>query len=322
MRTILVLILTTFCFAITATKARAQLLALPGWQAQLSDNSSVGITGTVTIVDQFTLLFEDFSYDGRGGGETDIVLVPLDPRPLNASQRSNALGNFFFNDQPGSVTVFDNLRSSIDTPGLPPAGGDSAPIVNEDFTITIDRSNFGTGAAGDAAFNDFVANDGILSFSTVSVYCHPFDFDFGSGVFLPPTESNADFNSNGLVDGQDFLAWQRNFSANSFAGINALGDANFDGAVNGADLAEFESQFGTTQVVPGPLPPSFDQVFPNFPFSASSLASTNAVPEPTGFALVCLAGGILSACLRSPRGKDGPLRASAAYLAASWARGI
>jgi len=311
MRTLLVLILTTFCFAITATKARAQLLALPGWQAQLGNTSSVGIAGTVTIVDQFTLLFEDFSYNGTGGGETDIVLVPFNLGPSiegdeGEGNRFNALGNFFSSNESGSVTVYDNLRSSISSGGLRPFGGDSAPIVNEDFTITIDRSNFGTGAAGDAAFNDFLANDGILSFSTVSVFCHPFNFDFGSGVFLPPAESNADFNSSGFVDGQDFLAWQRNFNGNSFAGINALGDANLDGAINGADLAVFESQFGTTQVVPGPLPPSFDEAFPNFPFLASSLASANVVPEPTGFALICLAGGILSACLRSPRAQSFP----------------
>jgi len=292
MRAILVLILTTFCFAITTTKVQAQLLALPGWQAQLGDNSSTEITGTVTIVDQFTLLFEDFSYNGTGGGETDIVLVPLNPRPIDAEDRFNDLRSFFFFDTPGSITLVDDLRSVNPDPGLPPAGGDSPPILNADFTITIDRDNFEAGAAGDTAFNDFVANEGILSFSTVSVYCHPFDFDFGSGVFLPPVEPNADFNSSGFVDGQDFLDWQRNFSGNAFAGIDALGDANLDGVVNGADLAVFESQFGTTQEVPGPLPPSFDEVFPNFPLASS--ASTIAVPEPAGFVLACFAGVILA----------------------------
>jgi len=299
MRMIFSLILTTVCFALAATNAQAQLLALPGWQAQLGSNSSVEIAGTVTIVDQFTLLFEDFTYNGAGAGETDIVLVPFNPRPLNALDRFNALQSFFFFETAGSVTVLDDLRGANPEPGLPPAGGDSPAIGDEfggeNFTITIDRSNFGPGTPGDAAFNDFVAGGGTLGFSTISVFCHPQNFDFGSGIFLPPAP-NADFNNTGLVDGQDFLAWQRNFGT---AGIQVPGDANLDSVVDGMDLAVFESQFGTLQEVPGPLPPSFDELFPNFPNSLS--ASTIGVPEPSGWVLAFLAGVMLPVRLRNSR---------------------
>jgi len=247
-------------FAFAATDAQAQLLPLPlpGWQAQLDGSgASVGVAGTVTIVDQFTLLFEDFSYDGRGAGETDIVLVPFTGLPENLAEldpvqgvaaRFDALQDFFFstpNARDVSVTVLDNLRSSNPAPGLPPGGGDSPPIMVMDgnFTITIGRDNFGAGTAGDMRFQEFVDNNGVLNFSTISVFCHPQFFDFGSGFFLPP-EPDADFNDNGGVDGFDFLEWQRSIGPSQIS--VGTGDANLDSAVDGIDLAAFESQFGST----------------------------------------------------------------------------
>lgn len=48
--------------------------------------------------------------------------------------------------------------------------------------------------------------------------------------------NDADFNNDNIVDGTDFLLWQR-------GGINA--DANHDGVVNGADLTVWKQQYGT-----------------------------------------------------------------------------
>jgi hypothetical protein len=67
--------------------------------------------------------------------------------------------------------------------------------------------------------------------------------------------SNADFDGNGLVDGNDFLRWQRNQGG---AGNNSQGDANGDGQVNGADLIIWKGKFG------GP----------------PATAAASAVPEP------------------------------------------
>jgi hypothetical protein len=60
---------------------------------------------------------------------------------------------------------------------------------------------------------------------------------------LIPPEPVADFDADGLVDGADFLAWQRGFGSVNPA--PADGDANFDGVVDAADLAEWQTQFGT-----------------------------------------------------------------------------
>ena len=285
---------------LVSAELKAQLLALPGWQAQLGNNSSTQVAGTVTIVDQFTLLFEDFSYNGTGGGETDIVLVPFGDTffdaPLSAQDRFSALGDFFFNDTPGSVTLVDDIRDINPDPGLPPEGGDSPPIFDADFTITVGRENFEAGAAGDAAFADFVANNGVLGFDTISVYCHPFDFDFGSGVFLPPLAPDADLNDDGIISGNDFLTLQENFGtiANSGNGFDVPGDTNRDSVVNSTDLNTLLQQFGDNVPIP-PNPGSFDEEFPNF-FDGRTgglLAPAIGVPEPSTALLLALATPML-----------------------------
>jgi hypothetical protein len=73
-------------------------------------------------------------------------------------------------------------------------------------------------------------------------------YDFG-------TIENADFDGNGMVDGRDFLIWQRGFGSGTTL---AEGDANGDGSVNGTDLGIWKSQYGV-----------------------GGLASSLSVPEPT-----------------------------------------
>ncbi|MBX3432053.1 MAG: hypothetical protein KF847_01770 [Pirellulales bacterium] len=83
----------------------------------------------------------------------------------------------------------------------------------------------------------------------------------------------ADFKLNGLVDGGDFLAWQRGFGGGTQF---AQGDASFDGAVDGADLAIWQAQYGQ-------------------PGSPGASAATAAVPEPGAGALAaCATGGALA----------------------------
>ena len=63
---------------------------------------------------------------------------------------------------------------------------------------------------------------------------------FAFDVLTAPT-NDADFDGNGVVDGADFLTWQR--GAGAAGGLNQ-GDANADGFVDGADLDIWEGQFG------------------------------------------------------------------------------
>jgi hypothetical protein len=58
-----------------------------------------------------------------------------------------------------------------------------------------------------------------------------------------PTTSDADFNNDGIVNGADFLIWQRGFGVGS---SHNAGDADGSGTVNAADLAWWKSTFGTS----------------------------------------------------------------------------
>jgi hypothetical protein len=85
--------------------------------------------------------------------------------------------------------------------------------------------------------------------------------------------NNADFDGNGVVDGKDFLLWQRSQGG---AGNQSQGDANSDGQVNAADLTIWKSQFGTSP----------------------SLGAVAAVPEPSS---VFIAFGMLLGARASRR---------------------
>ncbi|BBO31262.1 hypothetical protein [Lacipirellula parvula] len=56
-------------------------------------------------------------------------------------------------------------------------------------------------------------------------------------------EQSADFNNDGIVDGADFLAWQRGFGASGNA-TAAQGDADLDRDVDADDLAIWRTRFG------------------------------------------------------------------------------
>ncbi|HMP07699.1 MAG TPA: hypothetical protein PJ982_15215, partial [Lacipirellulaceae bacterium] len=58
-----------------------------------------------------------------------------------------------------------------------------------------------------------------------------------------PGGDDADFNGDGVVDGADFVIWQRGLGVGT---TNSQGDANGDNFVNGADLEVWRSQFSPT----------------------------------------------------------------------------
>lgn len=76
------------------------------------------------------------------------------------------------------------------------------------------------------------------------------------------TSASADFNSDGIVDGEDFLIWQRNFGTGT---MFDEGDANGDGSVDAGDLTVWQGAYG-----------------------GSLSANAAAIPEPS-----TLCGGLL-----------------------------
>src|SRR6185295_18320781 len=55
--------------------------------------------------------------------------------------------------------------------------------------------------------------------------------------------NNADFNSDGIVDGTDFLTWQQGLGLTGQTG-KTNGNANNDTVIDGLDLAVWQSKFG------------------------------------------------------------------------------
>ncbi|MEM8945825.1 MAG: PEP-CTERM sorting domain-containing protein [Planctomycetota bacterium] len=111
----------------------------------------------------------------------------------------------------------------------------------------------------------------------VFTYTNLFGTEIAGIVEYVGTQGDADFNSDGDVDGSDFLAWQR---ANGTTGGTAFGpgDANGDGDVNALDLAVWQGQYG----------------------QAAALAASAAVPEPSSVALAILSG-LTASCVRRRR---------------------
>jgi hypothetical protein len=91
-------------------------------------------------------------------------------------------------------------------------------------------------------------------------------FDGYQGSRTAGSDPAADFDTDGDVDGTDFLRWQRGFGTMGGAS-KAQGDANVDGNVDAQDLAIWQTGYGTT-----PL-----------------LLAVNTVPEPATAILITLA---------------------------------
>jgi MYXO-CTERM domain-containing protein len=152
--------------------------------------------------------------------------------------------------------------------------------VTREGTMVVNQT-FATVAAATAFLDDHVLNLGSNGVANVSGALDlvfnlsmttndagagfQFDLLFGNATF-----ASADFDSDGDVDGADFLAWQRGLGTGT---TKAEGDADGNGMVNAADLAVWQDQFG---------------------FQAGSVAATGGVPEPHAAALAAAAlGGLL-----------------------------
>ena len=185
-------------------------------------------TGNITVMDDSQVLFL--------GGLTGSV--------ASSSLRIEGVGD----DPAASLqvvgdTTFDGMLSVSLDDGIVPALGD-------EFTLATSTGLF-------SGSFDTLDLPSLTSGLAWSVDVGP--SQLALQVVIP---TSADFDSDGDVDGVDFLTWQRGFGIGT---STAEGDANGDNIVNAADLAIWESQYGGTSAAP---------------------ALTTAVPEPGGLLLV------------------------------------
>ncbi|MCA9229313.1 MAG: hypothetical protein KDA57_01570 [Planctomycetales bacterium] len=167
----------------------------------------------------------------------------------------------------------DGLKNSEATAGVGTAGVDAS------VTWTIAPTNINTGDGLD--FDPFTS----LRFGSPSGLQTNLKEGVVDNISLDlvdvPVGVGADFNASGIVEGFDFLRWQRGFQLTGQTD-NSNGDADGSGTVDGVDLTAWEAQFGG--------PPT--------PLSAGTAA---AVPEPTSLALVLLNVGMIAVASRSRR---------------------
>jgi hypothetical protein len=100
-----------------------------------------------------------------------------------------------------------------------------------------------------------------------------------SGIVDAAASESADFDSDGDVDGEDFLTWQRGLGVDAGA-TRSDGDASSDQLVNDKDLAVWRSQFGSASSTALPEPASCVYVFISLAVTAAFRRSKGANISP------------------------------------------
>ena len=232
---------------------------------------------------------ETIMTNALGGVQVDGTTNPYVRLKVNRSTGEITL----INDSPGGVDISayqisspagrlqpGDLHNIAGNPGFPTGNGtgngwetdganNSMQILETFFAGSSNFSSgveiplgdvFAPGGAEDLVFQYRNATGGIVS-SVVE--------------YVGAAAASADFDSDGDVDGRDFLAWQRGFGlTGQTSKVN--GDANGDGSVTGADLNVWKATFGGTGAVP----------------------AAGAVPEPATVQLLVTVGGALAAGCR------------------------
>ncbi|MBA4107628.1 MAG: hypothetical protein C0485_17985 [Pirellula sp.] len=169
-----------------------------------------------------------------------------------------------------TVPTFSFALFNLETTAGFTAGLDLDSIVGSGDTgvLTTDLSLFqGAATLAAGAGSEFTAS---LNTSSLGVFSATYTLSFSdenlpgaaalgamtltlSGMVADAGVENGDFNGDEIVDGADFLAWQRGVGGEASL---ANGDANADGVVDADDLAIWTEQFGSgagaITVVPEP----------------------------------------------------------------------
>jgi hypothetical protein len=143
----------------------------------------------------------------------------------------------------------DGVLASTSTTGSAPNG--RAAITDVLHIFGDEDNETAAGLINSLAFYDEVLSDAAIA-----------ALGAASATGIPvPVVNDADFDNNGVVDGADFLRWQRGFGT---SGTNAQGDADGNGVINAADLVIWKASYG----------------------GAPAAAAVGAVPEPASLAML------------------------------------
>ncbi|TWU24621.1 sialidase family protein [Bythopirellula polymerisocia] len=185
-------------------------------------------------------------FDGSGGGSDDVTIYDTaDTTGRTFHIANNSLGQAPGDDLFGQGGYLEfvgitgamsiNLGAGSDTVYARP---------NAQSPITIRGAN-PTTAPGDKLNLDlstaanYVVNGTPLSGNVTSDNLMTLTY---TGFETGPILASAEFDGDGIIDGRDFLVWQRGFGIPNAQ--KADGDANNDMFVDGADLGVWQAQFG------------------------------------------------------------------------------
>lgn len=213
-------------------------------KSSLNPTTVVDVTGTIgTVTAQHTT-------DGAVLRPMDYAMV--DGRPLMAIvEASNGQGE----TSRARIFVYDMTNPSLplvdrkigEASALPFTPGGPNQFINGN---SVGQVKFGAINGNVATIYAMSTNNGIEAFTLTL-----------DPIVTPVVD--ADFNGDLVVDGADFLIWQRGFGLSGQVD-KSTGDADGDGNVNDADLTAWTTQFGSTITPPSPI---------------------GAVPEPASLAL-------------------------------------
>jgi hypothetical protein len=225
---------------------------------------------TILAVDGTVTTGLQTKYLNFGKNNSGVIVTPAaGAKAVTALQITTA--NDFPERDPASYQIYGTNATIVSGENSQGAGETWTLIASGNLTLPADRFTAG----------DVVTFENATAYTSYKVVFPTVkDAPLANGMqisglqlFDNAAASNADFDGNGIVDGNDFLKWQRGLGMTSQTN-NQNGDANGDGSVTAADLAIWKTKFG------GP----------------GATAAASAVPEPASFAMLglgLLAGGTL-----------------------------
>ena len=181
------------------------------------------------------------------GGDLTAIVNAITPLPGNAGPPPT---NFTLASVGGSANIAGKLVVQFDPTTYFPVGSTLTVLEAVNGVQGIFSQLQVTGAPSGAQWSLVYTENSV----TLSRIANSFD--------------SADFDINGMVDGADFLIWQRNVGK-----FTPLGDANGDGLVDWTDLGIIKTQFGS---------------------APSGSPAAHGVPEPATAALGAIATAALA----------------------------
>jgi|GEM_PF-2063854 len=154
-------------------------------------------------------------------------------------------GSLEFHDLVGNPGEFPgimlNLSSGADTIYAQPLASATVTInAGNPTTAPGDRLNLDLSTAQNYAINGTSASGNVTSTNLKTLSY--------TGFETGPVTVSGDFDGDGVVNGRDFLAWQRGFGMPAPNAAN--GDADDDQDVDGNDLIVWQNQYGNVEQLP------------------------------------------------------------------------